>query len=253
MLGGPWQSLRDELDRWADAGRRADFWLRDDDAVAPTPALEELLALTGEYRVPLLLAVIPEPAGKNLADRLHDAGHVRVGLHGWSHANHAPTSEKKQEFGPHRPHEMMLREVDKGRQRLESLFGGRFVPVFVPPWNRIDRALVPSLPEAGIAMLSSFGPGRGAGPLRELNSTVDTIDWHGGRGGREDGELAAEIVAQLRRAFDGGQEAVGVLAHHLVHDAAAWRFLDRLFSETARHPGCRWRTFAELAAETRDG
>lgn len=253
MPGCPWQNLRDELDRWTDAGRRADFWLRDDDAVAPTLALEELLALTGEHRVPLLLAVIPKSTERNLVDRLHDAGHVRIGLHGWSHANHAPPSEKKQEFGPHRPQETMLREVETGRQRLESLFGSRFVPVFVPPWNRMDRTLVPRLPEAVIAMLSTFGPRRGAGPLRELNSTVDIIDWHGNRGGREEGELAAEIVAQLRRAFDGGQEAVGVLAHHLVHDAAAWRFLGRLFSETARHPGCRWRTFAELAAPNRDG
>ena len=40
-----WQALAGELDRWQRAGRRADFWWRDDDAVAPGLALERLLGL----------------------------------------------------------------------------------------------------------------------------------------------------------------------------------------------------------------
>jgi hypothetical protein len=34
------------------------------------------------------------------------------------------------------------------------------------------------------------------------------------------------------------------LTHHLVHDDAGWRFLERLFEATATHPAVRW-----LAAE----
>lgn len=245
----PWQTLQAELDLWAQAGRRAAFWLRDDDATEPTPALDPLLGVTRRHQVPLLLAVIPEPARAALADRLRQQRHVSVALHGWAHANHAPPSEKKQEFGPQRPQQTMLAEIERGRLRLETLFGSSFTPVFVPPWNRIDGALAARLPEAGIAMLSTFGQRREGGAVRQLNSTVDIIDWHGTRKGRDAADLIAEIVEQLRQAFAKRSGAVGVLTHHLVHDDAAWRFLDRLLAATARHPACRWGTFVDLAAE----
>ena len=41
-----WEPLAEELERWRLAGRRADFWLRDDDAVEPTAELDRLLGLT---------------------------------------------------------------------------------------------------------------------------------------------------------------------------------------------------------------
>ena len=49
--------LTDEFDRWADQGLTATLWWRDDDAIAPTPALDRLLDAAGP--VPLTLAVIP--------------------------------------------------------------------------------------------------------------------------------------------------------------------------------------------------
>ncbi|TIT57545.1 MAG: polysaccharide deacetylase, partial [Mesorhizobium sp.] len=54
-----WQPLVEELARWQRAGRKAEFWLRDDDAVDPTPALDRLLDLTRQFAVPVTLAVIP--------------------------------------------------------------------------------------------------------------------------------------------------------------------------------------------------
>ncbi len=36
------RALREELDRWDEAGLSAAFWLRDDDAVADTAALRRL-------------------------------------------------------------------------------------------------------------------------------------------------------------------------------------------------------------------
>ena len=40
MTRDPWLELNAELDRWHKAGKTARFWLRDDDAVEPTPELE---------------------------------------------------------------------------------------------------------------------------------------------------------------------------------------------------------------------
>ncbi|TGS51521.1 polysaccharide deacetylase, partial [bacterium M00.F.Ca.ET.179.01.1.1] len=47
-----WQPLVEELARWQRADRKAEFWLRDDDAVDPTPALYRLLDLTGPFAIP---------------------------------------------------------------------------------------------------------------------------------------------------------------------------------------------------------
>ena len=55
----PWKPLAEELDRWNAAGRRLALWLRDDDAVAPSPALDRLSRLAEDFGAPVLLAVIP--------------------------------------------------------------------------------------------------------------------------------------------------------------------------------------------------
>ena len=59
-----WSALDEELARWRDTERAADFWWRDDDATALTPALERLLALSRRSDVPLALAVIPLAAAR---------------------------------------------------------------------------------------------------------------------------------------------------------------------------------------------
>ncbi|MFF0946611.1 polysaccharide deacetylase family protein [Rhizobium leguminosarum] len=238
--GIAWDPLRRELDRWQAAGRVVRFWLRDDDAVEPTQALETLMALTGESEVPLTLAVVPCLTGEALAARLVDETAVAVAVHGWSHTNHAGPQGKKQELGGDRPAEAVLGELGEGFRLLERLHPARFLPVLVPPWNRIDAALIPALPELGFAGLSVYGRAKQGGPMPLLNTHVDIIDWHGTRGGRSEADLVAELLAELRHRFAGSDEPVGVLTHHLVHDAAAWDFLSALFATTGRHPAVRW-------------
>ena len=231
--------LMRELDSWQAAGEVARFWLRDDDAVEPTPALDRLLSITATHGVPVTLAVIPEPTGPELADRLADAPQAEVAVHGWAHVNHAPPTQKKQELGAHRPPGVVLTELRNGFEKLRALHGGRFVPMLVPPWNRIDPVLIPHLGEAGFAALSVFGPEK-PGDLPLVNTHVDLIDWHGTRGGRNGAVLVAEIVMRLRAMHKSGPGVMGFLTHHLVHDEAAWDFFDGLLGETAAHPACRW-------------
>ncbi|NEJ72766.1 polysaccharide deacetylase family protein [Rhizobium phaseoli] len=231
-----WEPLRRELDRWQAAGRVARFWLRDDDAIEPTPALETLLALTDENKIPLTLAVIPGLTGEALAVRLAEEAGVSVAVHGWSHTNHARPEGKKQELGGDRPAAVMLGELGEGLRLLQQLYPTRFLPVLVPPWNRIDAGLIPALPGLGFAALSVYGRAKQDGPVPLLNTHVDIIDWHGTRGGRNEAELVAELVAELDARFAGSDEPIGVLSHHLVHDAAAWNFLSALFAATGRHP-----------------
>ncbi|MGO6943019.1 polysaccharide deacetylase (plasmid) [Rhizobium leguminosarum] len=244
--GIAWDPLHRELDRWQAAGRVARFWLRDDDAVEPTPALETLMTLAGQSEVPLTLALIPGLTGEALAARLAEEAAVAVAVHGWSHTNHAGPEAKKQELGGDRPADVVLGELGEGFRLLERLHPARFLPVLVPPWNRIDAALIPALPALGFAALSVYGRAKQDGPMPLLNAHVDIIDWHGTRGGRSEADLVAELVAELRHRFAGSDEPVGVLTHHLVHDAAAWDFLSALFAVTGRHPGVRWSPASEL-------
>jgi peptidoglycan/xylan/chitin deacetylase (PgdA/CDA1 family) len=199
-----------------------------------------LLTMTAEWQIPLTLAVIPKPAGSPLAERLLSERHVNIAVHGWAHENHAPPDQKKQEMGAHRPLPVVIDEVWQGIDRLSRLFPQQFVPVVVPPWNRIAPAVIAALPRPAVRALSVFGP-EAAADLPMINTHVDLIDWRGTRGGRADAALHADLIAALNR---GGP--VGLLTHHLVHDALAWGFMQRLFALTADHPGCCWTALPTL-------
>lgn len=234
-----WSALIAELDLWAESDRHLALWLRDDDATAPSAQLERLNDLAEGFAVPVLLASIPMLAQEALARRLEHAPLLHPCQHGNWHRNHAPAGEKKSEFGRHRPASEVLAEIDMGRQRLHELFGERALPVFVPPWNRIDPAIAAGLPELGFTGLScfrNFGLGPAGGP-RLVNSDLDLIDWHHGRIGRPTGELLAEMVALLRdrRNRPGRSASFGLLLHHHDHDSAAWNFLTKLLTRLRGH------------------
>ncbi len=241
-----WDALDAELDLWQRAGSVATLWWRDDDAKAASPALSRLLQMSREHRVPLSLAVIPATAESSLLqDVATDVG-LTVLQHGFAHVNHAPRDEKSAEYGDHRPADVMGAEILGGATRLRAAFGERFLPLFVPPWNRIAPGLVATLPSLGIVGLSTYGPRPSASPasgLRQVNTHADLIDWRGERGFKSTARVVAEIAAHLRARRGlkvDGNEPSGILSHHRVHDEDCWRFLDQLFSRTSRRENVRW-------------
>ncbi|MEI2298161.1 polysaccharide deacetylase family protein [Ensifer sp. MJa1] len=247
-----WHQLAAALDRAAASGKNVDFWLRDDDAAEPTAALDRLLALVDRYALPVVLAVPPALAGDALARRLDGLADVSVAVHGWAHRNHAPPQEKKQELGLHRPRAIVVHDLELGFARLKMLFPASFVPVLVPPWNRIDPVLLDALGDVGFAVLSVFGPEKPL-PFRLVNTHVDVMDWRGTRGCRDHAAIVADLIVRLgqvcgeveERADQAGR-TIGLLTHHLVHDEAVWSFLEELFAATARHPACRWLSGPEI-------
>ena len=243
-----WAPLEAELDAWGDAGRVARFWWRDDDAATVTRPLDRLLDLAGD--TPLALAVIPEAATDALADRLRTADTVTVLQHGIAHINHAPASAKKAELGADRPAAALAVALDAGRRKLEALFGRRFRPILVPPWNRIADGLVTLLPQVGFIGLSTAGLRRQAEAtpaLRQINSHLDPIDWHGTRRCRPAPELIAETTRHLAaRRLAASDEPVGLLTHHLVDDRATERFAADFAGLVRSHGAARWVAVAEL-------
>ena len=223
------------------------FWWRDDDAGRDHPALGRLLDLAQRHAAPLALAVVPAWLDDRAAERILACPQATVVQHGYAHEDHAPPGAKKIELGGGRERGVVLDELRRGRARLAAAFGRRFVPLLVPPWNRIDPALVPYLAAAGYLGLSVSGGGKpGPSPpgLMRLDVHLDPIDWRGHRGFI--GDDAA--LDRLLETLDGGagDRAVGVVSHHLAHDEAGWRFLDRLIGLLARHPRARLAAVGDL-------
>jgi len=244
-----WAPLAEELARWDAAGMAATFWWRDDDAAAPGPALDRLLDMGGRYGVPLALAVVPEPAGTPLADRLAREPLTTVLQHGWAHRNWAPDGEKRQELGPHRPVAAVCADIGRGHERIAALFGDRALPVLVPPWNRIAPAVVEQLPTLGISGLSTFGPRPArlaarvaACSVLAVNTHVDMIDWRN-RSAAAPEVVAAQAVAHLTARRTGRadpDEPTGFLTHHLVHGEAAWDLCARVLDFSMACKAVRW-------------
>ncbi len=242
-----WAPVHHQLQLWLDENRKAQMWLRDDDAVTVTRNLERLVDLCRPHGICPLIACVPKGANPELAAYL-SASQVEAAMHGWSHANHQPAGIKAQEFPPHRGQAVILEELRQAVARLDNLFGGKTVPIYVPPWNRIDPEVAGLLPGLGFVGLSTFGNKRllaEAEALKEINTHVDIIDWAGTRGGWALDLLIVKLAQELERArCDGG--VVGILTHHLVHDDRAWRFLDELVEEIGPHPAIRWSSASEL-------
>jgi hypothetical protein len=245
LAGESWLTLDDELKAWRRAGLTATFWWRDDDATRPGPRLDRLLGIAGS--LPISLAVIPASVTESLAQGVaaHNAraGKVTVLQHGYAHANHAPASARKAEFGDHRPLGTMLGELDSGRLRLEKLFGSTFQPILTPPWNRICREAADNIHRCGLRRLSCFGSRRPEEAERVVNTHIDIIDWHGGRGfagERQVLQAAVRHLAARRTGATDSDEATGVLTHHRDHDEACWRFIGRFVRAVAAHQAAAW-------------
>jgi hypothetical protein len=242
-----WEALQQLLDRRQEIGTTVSFWWRDDDAGEVGAALQRLLQVADRHRVPLALAVIPTQAGGDLSRLLDRATDVWVLQHGYSHTNHAPIGEKRQELWHRRDPSVTNRELLEGAVRLRSVAGSRALPVLVPPWNRLAPALADRLAELGYAGLSTFsGPCEALAPpaVRQVNCHLDPIDWRQ-RGFVGRASAISQLIGVLEQRADS---PVGLLTHHRDHDAGLWVFIDELLARTTAHPAVRWLSAPEVFA-----
>ncbi|MFN3671141.1 MAG: polysaccharide deacetylase [Bosea sp. (in: a-proteobacteria)] len=232
-------ALLRELDAWRSAQRPIRLWLRDDDAIAPGPALDRLAGLAAQFRLPVLLAVIPMLAEPDLAADLAEKPLLLPCQHGAWHRNHGAPGARKSEFGVERTLAEVEAAIGRGRKRLADLLGEAVLPIFVPPWNRIapdHAARLPALGFAGLSCFRGFRLGPAGGP-RLGHTDLDIMDWQGGRIGRGLDDMAAELAATLaaRRAAEAGGTAIGLLLHHRDHDLAGWDALAAMLALLTEH------------------
>lgn len=244
-----WTALTDELDAWAADGKTADFWWRDDDAVAPSDSLDRLFALAAEFSAPLVLAVIPARLQPSLVELIQANSFVFCAQHGYAHDNHALAGQKKIELGGALDQAGVTDLIQQGRDRLDELIAGddpSRLPMLVPPWNRIADEALQDLPNLGFAAVSCFDDKPSISlpnGLIRLNTHCDPINWRDER--RFTGaEFALQPVLKRLRAYRAGddlrKEPIGFMTHHLVHEAEVWHFTERLLSTVAEHPAARW-------------
>jgi hypothetical protein len=239
-----WGDLARECDLWGVDGRTATWWWRDDDAVQATAALDQLLRIA---QGPIALAVIPAGLQPDLAPRLEDSA-ATVLQHGFHHRNHAPAGGRKSEFPDERDRQSIEQDLSGGFRKLSAVFGSRFLPVLTPPWNRIGGQAVAILQSIGFIGLTRYlaRPAPRVHGVNLVNTHVDVIDWRGRNGPPggflgEDGCLSLFVDhLQARRLGEvDPDEPTGILSHHLVHDPATWRFLEKLRDFLANQAAAR--------------
>ncbi len=259
-----WQAFTLELDAWLGEGRRATIWWRDDDAGRPHPALERLLSLATDLSLPLGLAVVPAWLTAEVADAVKASpASVTVLQHGFAHANHEteiqPGERKVRpaECGAARAVEVVLEELAEGEARLRTIFGGRFLPVLVPPWNRSAPAVVAHLPRLGYRGLSAFGPRPAPEPapgLIQINCHADPIVWREGKrfaGASATIERLRAHLAARREGLVDGAEPTGLLTHHRDMEPPFWTFLEEFLRRLRAHRAAIFPPIQALAVVSR--
>ncbi len=232
-----WDALGRELDLWARRGRQAQFWWRDDDAADASAALQRLLRLRARYGLPLAIAAIPADATPGLAAMLAGDEEVRVIQHGWDHRNHAGPGRPKAELADGRDPDEVEADLRRGREKLAALFGERFLPVLVPPFNHLARSLSGSVAASGFDAVSTEGDFPGlALPCRNVH--IDPIDWSRGAPKRPEDIIRQALGALRLRRFGlvSPSSPVGIVTHHLQHREETWNSLEALLQPLASHP-----------------
>jgi len=239
--------LTSELGRWRRAGQTAVLWWRDDDARAPTPALRRLLDLSDAHDIPLSLAVVPDGDPGSLAGGLQSRPQVSVIQHGVDHQNRRQGSAAG-EFSEDWTAERIGERLGAGWVKLALL--PQAIPVFTPPWNDIQPALPDALRRGGYLGLSAWGELSATGVPRRVDAHIDVMRWKKGPRFRGAGQVWAALRRELvrRRRFGRWDAPIGLLTHHLAHDAAAWAFLERFLDWSAEQPELRWASAFELFA-----
>lgn len=250
-----WQDLIDELDRWSEAGVKADFWWRDDDAATHTPQLDLLFKHAGS--LPLALAVIPSLATSDLADRLREEPSAVVMQHGWRHSNHSASG--KSEYPASRSAHDVSEELAEGRRILTAFFGNQSIAVFVPPWHGFDDQFLPLLPKSGISGLSRKGPRvrpLAMEGLLEINAHAAPIKWTVPPSYGDDDTHLSIIIDHLRGRRDKSydpDEPTGLLTHHLTQNDRSYEFVSRLVHVVSEHPAAIWRDSRDLFGSAAPG
>ena len=241
-----WANLQDELDLWSDSNNSATFWWRDDDATRETAELKRLDSLSQDLGIPLALASIPSLLDNSLPAYLSGRNNFTVFQHGYSHSSYAAEGIKRIEVGGERSTDEIQTQLTTGLQKMQDSFIDQFLPVLVPPWNRIESRAYAALVSAGFCGVSSMWARASEYPaegLLQVNTHLDPVNWRHDRGFIGESISIAHICKHLIGRRSGGQtsnEPTGILTHHLAQTEDVWVFTGKLMRKLSEHPAVEW-------------
>ena len=225
-----------------------ELWWRDDDAGDPIDPLAKLIEISESLDAGLALAAVPDWLSEVAVERIGQSEPICILQHGWCHKDHSEPGAKKIEFGGSLDSQMGLQQLKAGGKVLASQFGEKFVPAFVPPWNRIeDRflALLTNIPFKGISTFGDDNRGRAYG-LAQINTHVDVIDWRGTGSFVGLSRIVDDLIVASTRWPD---QAIGLLTHHAAMDQVALTEAGELIAQVRAHPNVIWWDFRDLVRE----
>jgi hypothetical protein len=230
----------------AAAGGRAALHFRADDVAVVGAKLVRMFGVFAKRRAPVAPALVPAwltaPRFKVLRS-IAPGGTFAWHQHGWRHLNHEPEG-KKCEFGPARDTEAKADDIRRGAQRLAEVTGGACLPVFTPPWNRMDADTLDALPELGFRAVSRTPGAKPACP-----ACMAELPVHAALHSRREADPEASLDALAEEMTSGLATGVcGVMLHHQRMNQAALDFLDMLLDVARRTAGIEFTHLGELAA-----
>ena len=242
MIELDWTPLREEFAKWRRKDLVLPVWWRDDDAVDSSDQLDRLIDLSREVEVPVHLAIIPRDAKPALEECIRDEDHIIPIVHGWAHRNQAAPGEDRSEFSINRSLANNKEEAQEALRKLKLFLPGRVLPVFVPPWNHIDRELHGMLAELGYQVLSTCDPRTAevneAG-MKQINTHLDPIAWRDNEHLHPEEYLMAKLINNLKRRRQGkddNSEPFGLLTHHRAMKHEVWEFTRQFWQEMREGP-----------------
>jgi len=232
--------------RRVSSGAPIPIFFRADDSGVISGNFLRLLRLFQDYQLPLCLAVVPAWLTRTRWRAI--SAHIDTSSpdwcwhqHGWTHANHQ-RSGKKSEFGSDRSADAIVKDIDRGRRRIESIIGSSFYPAFTPPWNRCTETAVEILKEQGFSAVSrSFGEQKKPVCLPDYFINVDLHT----RKKADHISAYDGLLIEWRRALD--ERWLGVMIHHQLMGEDDFELLEWLLQTTVRSPKLHGCTFAELS------
>jgi hypothetical protein len=226
------------------------IWWRSDDVGVDKPQFARLLDIARRRQAPGALAMVPNILKANCTARILNCPQATVVQHGIAHANNAAAG-KPIELGGNADRALLAQRLQRGRERLAGAFGGRFLPMQVPPWGRIDPDVTARLPALGFQSLSTYGRRRAmeAAPgLPQVNIHLDLYRWAAPRGALTYEEALSRLTA-LVRASKG--EPIGIVTHHSVMNEQAFVILERILTFVQQQKNMKLSSIGELLGQAR--
>jgi hypothetical protein len=203
----------------------AKLFFRADDIGVPGKQFKQLIEGFQKNNLPLCLAVVPTWLTNTRFEILLKLAGGKSSQwcwhqHGWLHRNHETTG-KKQEFGPRRPADEQVQDLENGKKRLLSIMGDAFSPFFTPPWNRCSADTLNGLHNLGFQAVSRSSNAKPSSPPNLPDIQVN-IDLHTRK--ETDPELCLNnFLKELEQGISNGLG--GIMIHHQRMNPASFDFL----------------------------